>query len=59
MLDLVRGKQESWPMRFLLMGDRLVLIHLVLSSIPIFQMPVNVLPEGIKKKLHSLVGRFL
>lgn len=59
MLDLVRRILESWQYRFLSMGGRLVLIRLVLSSIPIYQMSVNVLLDGVKKKLHSLFSRFI
>lgn len=59
MLDLVQGRLESWQSRYLFMGGRLVLIRSVLSSIPIYHMSVNVLPVGVKKKLHGLFYRFL
>lgn len=37
----------------------MVLIRLVLSSIPIFQMSVSVLPSVVKQKLHGMFSLFL
>lgn len=57
-VGLVRSRLESWKSRYLLMGGRLVLIHLVLSSLPVYQMSGSVLPEGVRRKLHRMLSHF-
>lgn len=59
LLDGVRAHLVSWQTRYLSIEGRLVLVRSVLSSIPIFHMTVNIMPDGVKRKLHRLFSRFL
>lgn len=41
------------------MHGRLTLIKFVLNSIHIYVLSVRILPVGVRKKLHSLMSRFV
>lgn len=58
-MDMVRARLGNWKSKYLSMDGWVVLIRSVLSSILVYQMLVNVMLEGVRRKLYGLFSRFL
>lgn len=58
-MEVFRAQLAIWKICHLLMGGRLILIKAILSSLPVFQMPLVILPVGIIRKLQGLMSHFL
>lgn len=57
-LELVSFRLVSWQPKFLSLGGQVVLIKSVLNSILLYQMLVNVLPEGVKGSFRGCLVAF-
>jgi magnesium-transporting ATPase (P-type) len=51
-------KLSSWKGKLLSVGERLVLINLILSSLPMFMLSFFKIPKGMLKKLDYYRSRF-
>lgn len=57
-LNNLKSRLMLWKTCYLLMGGKMVLIKSVICSMPIIQMSVGVFLEGVKRKIHDLIGIF-
>ncbi|XP_071933097.1 uncharacterized protein [Coffea arabica] len=55
----VRAKLHHWSSRFLSAGGKLILIHHVLSSMPLYLLQVTKPPKGVFLRLGKLFNAFL
>ena len=58
-IEKVGTRLGGWHAKLLLRGGRLVLLHSVLTAIPIFYLYVFKLPIGVGKRLESLMRQFM
>lgn len=56
--DRFRKKLSSWKGNLLSYGERLVLINVVLTSLPMFMLPFFEIPKEVRKRLDYYRSRF-
>jgi hypothetical protein len=56
--ERIEKKLSSWKGKYLSVGDRLVLINSVLSSLPMFMLSFFEIPKGVLKKIDYFRSRF-
>jgi hypothetical protein len=56
--DRIEKRLSGWKGKMLLVGDRLILINSVLSSLSMFMMSFFELPRGVLEKIDYFRSRF-
>jgi hypothetical protein len=54
----LKQKLGNWIEKLLSYGDRLILINLVLTSLPMFILSFFEIPKGVRKRLDFYRSRF-
>ena len=58
-LSQIRGRLNSWKGWLLSMAGRIILIKSVISTIPLYYMPISCIPKAVARKITAMQSLFL